>query len=272
MNRSYKDSVFTKCFGTPENALEAYCAVTGRKYPENAKVEMVTLSDALFMEQLNDVAFVIDDKLVVLMEHQSTVNENIPLRMLIYVAREYELITSSKNLYKKKKVKIPTPEFVVLYNGEKEMDDYVEMRLSESFEFESDVNLELVVKAYNINKGRNTDIVSRSRSLSDYGEFIAEVRANCKAMSLKDAAKAAVKSCISRNVFADFLTRHGSEVENMLLTGWNMKEALEVSYEEGVEDGMEKGAVIGETRGETRVLDLMAKGYDYEQIKKILKS
>jgi len=247
-NRCYKNSVFTKHIGTPEHALEVYCAITGKKYPEGTKVQIVTLSDALFMEQLNDVAFLIEDKLVVLIEHQSTLNENIPLRMLIYMAHEYELLTSSMNLYKKKKVKIPAPEFVVLYNGEKEMDDYAEMRLSEAFEFENEEpgvpSLELVVKAYNINKGRNVEIVSRSRSLSDYGEFIAEVRACSKSMNLNKAVRAAVKNCVSRGILVDFLTRHGSEVENMLLTEWNMKDALAVSYDEGKEDGV----AVGEAR------------------------
>jgi len=241
-NRCYKNSVFTTHFGTPKNALEVYNAVSGKNYPESTKVKIVTLSDALFMERLNDVAFVIEDKLVVLLEHQSSLNENIPLRMLSYIAREYEMMTSSKDLYREKKIKIPTPEFVVLYNGEKEMADFTEMRLSESFEFESESSLELVVKAYNINKGRNPDILSRSRSLSDYGEFIAEVRA-CygRQKDLKQAVRTAVKSCIGRGILVDFLARHGSEVENMLFGEWNWDTALEVRYEEGMEDGVARG-------------------------------
>jgi hypothetical protein len=286
-NRCYKNSVFTKHIGTPEHALETYCAITGKKYPEGTKVQIVTLSDALFMDQLNDVAFLIEDKLVVLIEHQSTLNENIPLRMLIYMAHEYELLTNSKNLYKKKMVKIPAPEFVVLYNGEKEMDDYVELKLSEAFEFEDEElgapSLELVVKAYNINKGRNVDIVSRSRSLSDYGEFIAEVRACHKAMNLNKAIRAAVKNCLGRGILVDFLTRHGSEVENLLLTEWNMKDALAVSFEEGRDEGVaigrdegvaigrDEGVAIGRDEGEAKVLDLVAQGYGYEQIKELLK-
>jgi hypothetical protein len=58
----------------------------------------VTLSDVLYMEQLNDISFVIDGKLVVLIEHQSSINENMPLRMLMYIAREYELLTNGRDL------------------------------------------------------------------------------------------------------------------------------------------------------------------------------
>ncbi len=240
-NRKYKDSVFTKLFGTPEKALELYNAISGKNYPESTKIKIVTLSDVLYMEQLNDISFVIDDRLVVLIEHQSSINENMPLRMLMYISREYERLTNSRDLYKEHKIKIPSPEFVVLYNGEKEMADFMEMRLSDSFELGQGVpNLELVVKAYNINKGRNAEMAAKSSALSGYEEFVAAVRANQKAMSLKEAVKAAIKSCVSSNILVEFLTEHGSEVENMLLTEWNMETALEVRYEEGIATGVEK--------------------------------
>jgi len=66
----------------------------------------------------------------------------------------------------------------------------------------------------------------------------------------------------------EFLTEHGSEVENMLLHEWNTQEALEVRYDEGVtvgvaigkEEGIAigeaRGVAIGETRGEARGIAL----------------
>ena len=261
-NRKYKDSVFTKLFGNPEKALELYNAINGSNYPEDTEIRMVTLSDVLYGEQLNDVAFVIEGRLVVLVEHQSTINNNIPLRMLLYIGREYEMLTNSRDLYRDEKMKIPSPEFVVLYNGKKEMEDFAEMRLSDLFEdAKSSQNapcLELVVKAYNINKGRNSVMASRSRSLGDYEEFISDVRENLETMDLKAAVKAAIRSCVGRDVLVEFLTRHGSEVENMLLTEWNMETALEVRYDEGV------------TRGEAKVLDLLRKGMSLAEIEKII--
>jgi len=257
-NRKYKNSVFTKLFGTPEKALELYNAISGKNYPENTKIRIVTLSDVLYMEQLNDISFVIEDKLVVLIEHQSSINENMPIRMLIYIAREYEKLTNSRDLYKEHKIKIPSPEFVVLYNGEKEMADFTEMKLSDFFELggQSIPSLELVVKVYNINKGRNADLAAKSSSLSGYEEFIAAVRENHKVTSLKEAVRLAIKSCVGRNILVEFLTEHSSEVENMLLHEWNMQEALEVRFEEGVAigeaRGETRGVAIGEARGETR--------------------
>jgi len=72
------------------------------------------------MDRGNDLSFTIEDKLVVLFEHQSSKNENMTLRDLIYCARVYELIISNGMLYSEKRVNIPTPEFYVLYNGKKE--------------------------------------------------------------------------------------------------------------------------------------------------------
>jgi predicted transposase/invertase (TIGR01784 family) len=227
--------------------------ITAKNYPPGTKVKIVTLSDALYMEQLNDIAFVIDGKLVVLVEHQSSINENMPLRMLVYMSREYELLTDRKALYMEHKIKIPSPEFVVLYNGEKEMADFKEMRLSDSFELAQDFpNLDLVVKVYNINKGRNAEMAAKSSSLSGYEEFIAAIRENLKSMSLKEAVRVAIRNCISKNILVEFLTEHGSEVENMLFHKWNMDEALEVRYEEGRDEGV----AIGETRGEARGIAL----------------
>jgi len=51
------------------------------------------------------------------MEHQSSINPNMPLRLLIYIAHVYEKIINRNLLYKTKLEKIPTPEFIVLYNA-----------------------------------------------------------------------------------------------------------------------------------------------------------
>jgi len=69
-NRNHKDSVFTRLFSEKSNLLELYGAISGKSYPENTKIEIVTLSDVLYMNQINDIAFVLEDRLIVLIEHQ----------------------------------------------------------------------------------------------------------------------------------------------------------------------------------------------------------
>jgi len=236
-NRTHKNSVFTELFSEKSNLLELYNAVSGKNYPEDTEIRIITLSNVLYMKQYNDICFVIDGKLVVLIEHQSTINENMCLRMLLYIAREYEKITSRKDLYKKKMVKIPVPEFIVLYNGKDEFPDFKEMRLSDSFEVRSeDCFLELVAKVYNVNKGRNVEMANKSPTLNGYEIFIAEIKENMKKVSLSEAIRLAIKTCMKKNILLSFLREHGSEVENMLLTEWNMDEAIAVAKEEAWED------------------------------------
>jgi len=275
-NRNHKNSVFTTLFGEKHNLLELYNAISGKNYPESTEIKIITLSNVLFMEQINDICFVIDKKLVVLIEHQASINENMCLRMLMYIAREYEKITNRKDLYKEKMIKIPMPEFIVLYNGKAEFPDFKEMRLSDAFEFKGKAcYLELVAKVYNINKGRNVKIASRSPTLAGYEAFIAEIKGNLKKkMSLPNAIKLAIKTCMSKNILVSFLKYHGSEVENMLFNKWNLDEALAVRYEEGTEDGI----VIGEKRGEKRgikkgikkILALWESGVPLSEAKRIL--
>jgi hypothetical protein len=239
----------------------------------------VTLSNALFKGQLNDVAFVVDDRLVVLMEHQSTVNNNMPLRMLLYMAREYERMTKVKDLYREKMIKIPAPEFIVLYNGREEFPDFKELRLSDAYKSKGgESNLELVAKVYNINKGRNADIVGRSPVLNGYAELIAEVNRNRETMEPAEAIESAIKSCVERDILVYFLEKHGSEVLNMLFTEWNQDDALAVRYEEGIEDGIgkgigigrEEGIGIGRNEGHSELFALWEKGVSLAEAKKLL--
>jgi len=182
--------------------------------------------------------------------HQSSINNNMPLRMLRYLSAEYDMIVDRKNLYKQKRIMIPAPEFIVLYNGDKKFPDYKELKLSDSFKSKTpDLYLELVVRVYNINKGHNTNMAVKSPVLSGYEEFIAEIKENLKSMELRDAIKLTVKTCISKNILVSFLERHSSEVENMIFGEWNIDEAIAVRCEEARDERLDE------------ILDLMKKGY-----------
>jgi hypothetical protein len=238
--------MFADFFQDRGRLLELYGALGSRSrpYPEDAKVEIVTLKDALFQNQINDLAFLLDDRLIVLIEHQSTLNSNIPLRMLVYVGREYERITDSRDIYRHRLQKIPMPEFIVLYNGKDPCGDRFELKLSDAFMDAPEIPamLELTVTGCNVNDGRNPEIMRRSRSLSDYAKFMARIRANmASGMDLGNAVAAAMRQCIGEGIMAEYLKENGSEVENMLMTEFNIDIAKEVWMEEARE--------MGETRG-----------------------
>jgi hypothetical protein len=182
----------------------------------------------------------------------------------MYLGREYERITKGKDLYREKLIKIPTPEFFVLYNGKDEFPDFKELRLSDSFKSKGNGNLELVASVYNINKGRNADIANKSPVLNGYNELIAEVNKNRETMELAEAIVAAIKSCVERNILVYFLEKYASEVLNMLFTEWNLDDALAVRYEEGTEDGIE----IGRKAEREELFALWESGVSLEEAKR----
>jgi len=273
-NRKHKDSVFSKLFSSPEILRELYSAVAGIDIPPDAILDINTLSEALFMKQINDLSFTINDRIVVLIEHQSTLNENVPLRILMYIARVYEKIVQNKNIYHRKLVKIPTPEFIVLYNGKEECPDHYELRLSTAFKDTScfklpgsaGLPLELAVQIYNINQGRNREMLKRSTYLNDYSLFIGKVNENKEYLSLDESVRFAVKYCIENNILKEFLEKHGSEVINMLFDDISVEEIAEIRAEEAREEGLEKG------REEERryFLNLLDQGLSIEEIKQHL--
>ena len=90
VNREYKATLFSELFNEPDRLRELYNALAGTDYGEDTPVEINTLENVFFNDLKNDVSFTIDDKYVLLLEHQSTLNNNMPLRCLMYIARVYE--------------------------------------------------------------------------------------------------------------------------------------------------------------------------------------
>jgi hypothetical protein len=212
-------------------------------------VEIATLDDVLFSARRNDVAFIVNDKIVVLIEHQSTVSENMPLRLLLYIARIYEKLVENDAVYKKKLLPIPKPDFIVLYNGADLYPDKKTLRLSDAYkERVSGVGgaLELEALVININEGCNEDIVSKCGDLSGYARFVGKVRANQGAgLSIDAAVTKAAEDCIKEGVLEEFLKLHTSEVLNMLTAEWDITRARKVWEQEAWEDGIEKGIEKG---------------------------
>ena len=255
-NRKYKDSVFSLLFGNPRTLRELYGALGGVTIDPAEEIALNTLEDALYMKRINDLSFTIGMRLVVLIEHQSTDNLNMPLRILMYIARIYEKIVGNKDVYAKGRIKIPRPEIFVLYNGPDTEWDTKELKLSDAFEDAGELAsklvlpLELTVTVYNINGGHNEAMVRRSAALFGYSVFIDKVREYYNGKdNLSAAIKAAVEYCIAQNILKEFFEAHASEVINMLFTEWNDEEALDYRYREGRAEGMEEGMEKGMKKG-----------------------
>lgn len=121
--RNYKDIVFRMLFRDKARLLELYNAVNQTSYENPEELQIVTLENAVYLGMKNDVAFIIDFHMY-LYEHQSTVNPNMPLRFLQYVAKEYEKLVKQDKLYRNKKSYIPAPKFYVFYNGQEKQPEH----------------------------------------------------------------------------------------------------------------------------------------------------
>ena len=155
VKRSYRASLFEMIFRNKKELLELYNAVNGTKYTDPDQLEINTLKNAIYMSMYNDVSFIIDSRLS-LYEHQSTYNPNLPLRFLFYISDLYSVITRDRNLYGEKKVMLPTPNFLIFFNGCKNLPERMELNLSDLYEIpDLEPSLELKAVMLNINPGKN---------------------------------------------------------------------------------------------------------------------
>lgn len=237
-NTEIKSSAFTAYFSEPENAAQLFTALEGQEVsPED--ITYTTLEGVLFVARKNDMAFTVKNKVLVISEHQSTINYNMPLRSIIYYGRTMEQLIPKRYLYREKRIPIPTPEFYVFYNGDAPFPAEDVMRLSDAYLEKMDTPmLELKVKVININLPVNHKLLKKCRPLYEYSWFIQKIKDYMTIeKNLDKALTRTIEDCEREGIMVDFVRKHGSEAVNMLFTQWNMEDALEVRYEEGLEDG-----------------------------------
>ena len=131
-NRNHKDTLFRYIFKGKRELLTLYNALSGKEYSDPAALEITTLENVIYLHMKNDISFLIDHDLN-LYEHQSSFNPNMPLRGLFYITMLYGRLVEEGQLYSTRQIHLPTPHYVVFYNGTKEMADYMELKLSEAF-------------------------------------------------------------------------------------------------------------------------------------------
>ena len=244
--RSYKDTIFRMLYRDKENLLSLYNAMNGKDYTDPDELQIITLDNAIYMGMKNDLAFIMDMNLY-LYEHQSTYNPNIPLRNLFYIADEYQRLVVQKSLYSTSIQKVPTPRFVVFYNGTKEVEDKSEFRLSSAYESPTnDPDLELRVTMLNVNDGHNQKLMEQCKTLKEYAQYVARVRKYTteKDLSLKEAVEQAVDECIAEGILAEFLMKNKAEVIKVSIYEYDKefeeKKLRKAEFEAGVEAGERK--------------------------------
>lgn len=253
VSRTYKDTLFRRLFGTErykDNTLSLYNALGGScENPD--ELTFTTIDGVIYMGRKNDVSFLVDGELI-LWEHQSTVNPNMPLRGLIHLAQLYNkhLDVYGLSVYSSRRLTLPSPRYYVFYAGPTEVEDRLELRLSQLFADGGDnACAEIVATVINVNEGHSPEVLSACEVLAGYAHFVSLARGYARAHSRSEAVDLAVRACISEGVLADFFAENRAEVIDLFLTEWDEEKYRDLLRREAEEDGFAAGEAEGRKEG-----------------------
>lgn len=269
LNRKHKNDVFCMLFHDRTALLSLFNAINGSNYTDPNELEITTIGDAIYIgHRKNDVSFLIDNYMN-LYEAQSTRNPNMPLRGLEYFAQVYNgyVEQCGLDIYSERLLKLPTPRYVVLYNGTAYEPERREYRLSDSFVHKQEKYcLECVATVLNINAGHNQELMEKCRLLYEYAEFIAIMRKYLEEVNHREdadvvaAVNKAVEECIRKGILENFLNRHRGEVCRMILTVYNEERRYRSGKQLGYETGWTLGMADGEALGRAEDLLIVLEG------------
>ncbi|MEE3410961.1 MAG: hypothetical protein VZQ47_03365 [Treponema sp.] len=246
-----RDRLFIAIFGKDTERskrwrLDLYNALNGTAYTDPDALQLNTIENVIYIKMYNDVSFLVDSQMT-LYEQQSSPNQNMPLRGLLYFAELYQkhLAKNDLNLLRSSLIKIPKPRFVVFYNGEPSRPERYKLRLSEAFELEDKTgDFEWTADVININPGKNESLVKNCKAMYDYVRLVGKISDNKKAgMKIQRAVSEAVDWAIEENFLEGFVREQKEEIIGMYLTEFNEESAIRGWRQDGIEEGREEKAV-----------------------------
>lgn len=231
------DSVFTNLFQLPEYTLQLYQAL----HPEDScttadQIKIVTLENILLNQPYNDLGFIVgDNRLVILLEAQSTWSENILVRVLIYFAQTIQnhIVETKQNVYGKKKVSFPEPEFYVIFTGEHN-DRPQQLVLSKEFFEGRKISLEVCVNM--IYDGNEGDIINQYVSFTKIYKEQYRLHGRTQRAVLET-----IHICKHKNILKDYLDSREKEVVDIMMTLFDQEYALEAYTEEIRQESRQEG-------------------------------
>ena len=259
-NRKHKDSLFVDYFSKDRDWKQHFLSLYNALHGTNLQVadtvlERVNLEQVLYKSYYNDIAVLVNGQFILMIDHQSSINPNMPLRLLEYVARIYGNIVDSKVKFSRHLVPLAKPEFIVFYTGNQELPPESYLYLSDAFPNQgqnADLTLELKVKVCTIRSESPSPVVHSCTDLEQYVQFLQLVE-EARAAGHKHPLKWAIQEAVRRNILRDYLERKGGEVLSILMTEYDYATDMAVLKEEAYEDGLfvgrEEGISIGLERG-----------------------
>lgn len=236
--RQVKDSVFTCLFRQPEYTRELYLAL----HPEDMgiredEIEIVTIETIIASGLHNDLGILARKRLMIFAEAQSTFSENVPFRLLLYMAKTYLDYAAEKRLYLygERGVELPKPELYMIYTGRKKTVPEV-MRFSDLYGGGGSIEAEVRV----LRQRGTGDIVDQ------YVRFCEITDGVIREMGrIRRAAEEIIRRCIKEGVLVKFLTSRRKEVSDVMTTLFDQQTVFEMEkyhiYREAEARGIAQG-------------------------------
>ena len=244
--RNAKDTVFTSLFRDKRYLLRLYQALHPVDVGAKAEdLKIITLENIMAGGIFNDLGFMLKEKLIFLIEAQSTWTVNILVRVILYLAKSYQdyIIRTWQDIYGSKKVKLPKPEIYVIYTGSRKARPET-ISLAEEFFPGEECCLDVTV--HMIYDGEKGDIINQ------YVTFTKIFDEQVKKHGLTDqAVRKAIRICKDRDVLKEYLSGRESEVVGLMITLFSQEEIWdmhmrsrekEVAVRTMIEDGKYFGA------------------------------
>ena len=253
VSRNVKDRLFRFIFGHHKHkewALALYNSVEGKNFTNPEDLDIVTLENAIYMHMKNDVSILVSSWNLAFFEHQSTLNPNMPFRLIQYWSSTMgRYIKKHKlDIYGRKPIQLPNPEFHIFYNGKEETEKTSVLKLSDLYYNEDEEpSLELCVIQHNINGiDQNSGF---SRQLYEYEWLVEKIRESAQNVNIAAAVNLAIEEMPEDFTIRDWVPENKSEVIEMSIFEYNEQEHLAHVREEGIAEGMEKGRAEGMEKG-----------------------
>ena len=235
--RKAKDSVFVDLFKNKTYLLKLYKTL----HPEDTEatedsLTNVTITNVLTDNLYNDLGFMVEDKLMILVEAQSSWTKNILVRALLYLAQSYHeyFQRTRQDYYASKKVKVPRPELYVIFTGNRGRKPD-QISLSKEFFEGADIDLELKAKV--IYESEKDDIINQ------YIVFCKVFNAQTKQYGMtQEAVRETIRICKDRNVLREYLQSKEKEVVTMMMSLFDEEQIMEMHIKSERREAAEKAA------------------------------
>ncbi|RRD95066.1 hypothetical protein EII17_04655 [Clostridiales bacterium COT073_COT-073] len=287
VKHNVKDSLFTFLFHDIKYVKQLYAGL----YPEekdytDEDFQILTLENIMVNNVYNDLGIMVKDKLIILVEAQSTYNPNMSMRYLIYIAHTYYnyILDHGVNIFGTVRAKFPWPEFFLVYTGERNFGEKI-LRLSDCYmeqvpdKKSQEIPLELLVHIITKADVEHSILAEYMSFCQIYDKYSQSADTREKRLY---ALKQTIVYCIEQNILKEFLMQKEREVQEIMMQVFTQEQAMEMvlteEYNKGREEGMEKGMEKGREEGREEGMEkgklsiaerMKQMGYSLDEIYKI---